>query len=51
MGFTRAILEAQSIKRRGTPEDVENLVTFLAGDASSFITGQLFQIDGGWMVH
>jgi NAD(P)-dependent dehydrogenase (short-subunit alcohol dehydrogenase family) len=50
-GYNRAILEAQSIKRRGTPEDVGNLVTFLAGDASSFITGQLIQIDGGWMMH
>ena len=50
-GYNRAILEAQSIKRRGTPEDVGNPVTFLASDAASFITGQLIQIDGGWMMH
>jgi 3-oxoacyl-[acyl-carrier protein] reductase len=50
-GYNRAILEAQSIKRRGTPQDVGNLVTFLASDAASFITGQLIQIDGGWMMH
>jgi NAD(P)-dependent dehydrogenase (short-subunit alcohol dehydrogenase family) len=50
-GFNRSILEAQSIKRRGTPRDVGNLVTFLASDAASFITGQLIQIDGGWMMH
>jgi NAD(P)-dependent dehydrogenase (short-subunit alcohol dehydrogenase family) len=49
--YNREILAAQSLKRRGTPEDVGNLVTFLAGDASSFITGQLIQIDGGWMMH
>jgi 3-oxoacyl-[acyl-carrier protein] reductase len=49
--YNREILAAQSIKRRGTPEDVGNLVTFLAGDAASFITGQLIQIDGGWMMH
>ena len=49
--YNREILTAQSIKRRGTPEDVGNLVTFLAGDGSSFITGQLIQIDGGWMMH
>ena len=49
--YNREILAAQSIKRRGTPEDVGNLVTFLAGDGSSFITGQLIQIDGGWMMH
>jgi NAD(P)-dependent dehydrogenase (short-subunit alcohol dehydrogenase family) len=50
-GYNRAILEAQSIKRRGTPEGVGNLVTFLASDAASFITGQLIQIDGGWVMH
>ena len=50
-GYNKAILDAQSIKRRGTAEDVGNLVTFLAGDASSFITGQLIEIDGGWMMH
>jgi NAD(P)-dependent dehydrogenase (short-subunit alcohol dehydrogenase family) len=50
-GYNRSILEAQSIKRRGTPQDVGNLVTFLASDAASFITGQLIQIDGGWMMH
>ncbi|MCC6223131.1 MAG: SDR family oxidoreductase [Thermoleophilia bacterium] len=50
-GYNRWILEQQSLKRRGTPEDIGNLVVFLGGDASSFITGQLFEIDGGWMMH
>ena len=50
-GYNRWVLEQQSIKRRGTPEDIGNLAIFLAGDASSFITGQLFQIDGGWVMH
>jgi NAD(P)-dependent dehydrogenase (short-subunit alcohol dehydrogenase family) len=50
-GYDRWVLEQQSIKRRGTPEDIGNLAVFLAGDASSFITGQLFQIDGGWVMH
>jgi 3-oxoacyl-[acyl-carrier protein] reductase len=49
-GYNRWVLEQQSIKRRGTPEDVGNLVTFLASDASSFITGQTIEIDGGWMM-
>jgi NAD(P)-dependent dehydrogenase (short-subunit alcohol dehydrogenase family) len=50
-GYNRWVLEQQSLKRRGTPEDIGNLAVFLAGDASSFITGQLFQIDGGWVMH
>ena len=49
-GYNRWVLEQQSIKRRGTPGDVGNLVTFLASDASSFITGQTIEIDGGWMM-
>ena len=31
---------SSACKRRGTPEDIGNLVVFLASDASSFITGQ-----------
>jgi 3-oxoacyl-[acyl-carrier protein] reductase len=49
-GYNRWVLEQQSIKRRGTPEDIGNLVTFLSSDASSFITGQTISIDGGWMM-
>lgn len=49
--YTRWILEQQSLKRRGTPDDIGNLVVFLAGDASSFITGQVIEIDGGWYMH
>lgn len=50
-GYTKMVLDNQSIKRRGTPEDIGNLVTFLASDKASFITGQLIQIDGGWVMH
>jgi len=49
--LNRRILEQQSLKRRGTPEDVGDLVAFLASDRSSFITGQTIGIDGGWMMH
>ncbi|TCJ13684.1 3-oxoacyl-ACP reductase FabG [Rubrobacter taiwanensis] len=49
--LNRRILEQQCIKRRGTPEDVGNLVAFLASDAASFITGQTIMIDGGWAMH
>jgi 3-oxoacyl-[acyl-carrier protein] reductase len=49
--LNRRILEQQCLKRRGKPEDVGNLVTFLASDAASFITGQTIMIDGGWALH
>jgi NAD(P)-dependent dehydrogenase (short-subunit alcohol dehydrogenase family) len=45
------ILDQQSIKRRGTHEDIGNLVVFLASDASSFLTGQVVELDGGWYMH
>ena len=34
-------------KRLGEPEDVANLITFLASDLASWITGETYVIDGG----
>ena len=49
-GYNSWVLEQQALKRRGTPQDIGNLVAFLSSDASSFITGQTIEIDGGWMM-
>lgn len=39
-----------ALKHIGTPEDIANMVSFLAGNESGFITGQTITIDGGgWM--
>ena len=35
------------LKRMGTAQDVANVVKFLASEDSSYITGQVLQIDGG----
>lgn len=34
--------------RAGKPEDIANLVAFLASDEAGYITGQAIVIDGGW---
>lgn len=45
----RKAFEAQQpIQRLGQPEDVAGLALHLASDESSFITGQVFVIDGGY---
>ncbi len=49
--YNQWILEQQSLKRRGTPEDIGNAVVFLGSDAASFITGQTIVVDGGWAMH
>jgi 3-oxoacyl-[acyl-carrier protein] reductase len=41
------IVQAQLIRRRGTPEDLVGTLIFLATDASSFMTGQTLIVDGG----
>lgn len=51
VAYEKRIYEHQSIQRRGTPEDIANLLMFLASDAASFITGQTISIDGGWVMH
>lgn len=50
-GYNRHVLDSQSLKRRGRPEDIGNVVLFLAGDAASFVTGQTIAVDGGWSMH
>ncbi|MBO7608869.1 MAG: 3-oxoacyl-[acyl-carrier-protein] reductase [Muribaculaceae bacterium] len=35
------------LRRGGTVEDIANVATFLASDMSSYITGQVIQVDGG----
>lgn len=38
----------QPMGRLGQPEEIAEMVVYLAGDLSAFTTGQAFAIDGGW---
>ena len=40
-------MEKIPLRRGGTVEDIANVATFLACDMSSYITGQVIQVDGG----
>lgn len=38
------------LRRLGTPQDVAEVVNFLAGDAAAYITGQVINVDGGMVM-
>lgn len=44
------MIEANSIRRMGKPEEVAELIWFLASDQSSYVTGSVWNIDGGRMI-
>ena len=56
--MTRSIPEAKRkelteripLGRLGSGRDVANVVAFLASDLSSYITGQVFCVDGGMVM-
>lgn len=44
------VLDAIPFREMGKPEDVANLVAFLASDESRYITGQVICVDGGMAI-
>ena len=49
--FTEYQLQARSIKRLQTPEDLLGVLVYLASSDSDFVTGQTLLVDGGSIFH
>ncbi|MEV0614319.1 SDR family oxidoreductase [Nonomuraea sp. NPDC050404] len=48
--YNRMVLERQALQRRGTPEELAAVVSFLTGPDASFVTGQTIEVNGGWVM-
>jgi len=44
------IVKGLSLKRRGTPQDLVGMCLFLLSEDASWITGQIFNVDGGQII-
>jgi len=48
--FINRLKNKNPLKRIGKPEDLSGVIALLSSPASDFITGQAFQVDGGWTI-
>jgi NAD(P)-dependent dehydrogenase (short-subunit alcohol dehydrogenase family) len=46
--YRKMITDNTALKRIGQPEEVANVVAFLASDEASFMTGATVDVSGGW---
>ncbi|HEX3948030.1 MAG TPA: SDR family oxidoreductase, partial [Acidimicrobiales bacterium] len=45
--FIEQIVGNLALKRQGTPDDLTGMCQFLLSDQASWITGHIFNVDGG----
>lgn len=48
--IVKDLVRGLAIKRQGTPDDMADMALFLLSDEASWITGQIFNVDGGQVV-
>jgi NAD(P)-dependent dehydrogenase (short-subunit alcohol dehydrogenase family) len=48
--YSRFVIEHQSLKRRGTADELAAVISFLVGPDAAFVTGQTINVDGGWVM-
>jgi 3-oxoacyl-[acyl-carrier protein] reductase len=46
-GMVKSLVKDLAIKRPGTPDDLVGMCLFLLSDEASWVTGQIFNVDGG----
>ncbi|MBI1802458.1 MAG: SDR family oxidoreductase, partial [Chloroflexi bacterium] len=47
-GGEEKLAKAYPLRRLGQPADIANAILFLASDLSSYMTGQIFSVSGGY---
>lgn len=48
--FIKALRRNTALKRAGRPEEIANVISFIASNEASYMTGSDVLVDGGWLI-